>query len=598
MLSLLNYFKVFENKLNQGELPETQFLDTSHYKNENFNANSFAKIIMEKLENSNALINRLEKTIEDTRNEIVEQINSNVNNYIVLISKLQAIDFLIENIDKPLINIKNIILNEINFIEKYESDLSKVSEFISDNDNQVRVVLLSLKFFKYYQKCKAGSSAIQKKHYSNHEISNILSNHQDDDIVNHYDVIRRFLVEILIFMEKYDTLHQLHADLVTETVLFEEIQKEANGFIETVDALLRIVVKGLTGKKQYTEIHIILLQNLLTLITKIHHKGSKKAALFDKITNTCIKHEFLAIFDEKNSNRNINQKIEQLISTYEHKYRVLNEVISANSGESLSFPITCLIEPLIERLSNEKFIFNCIEPSSFKDNYNSIISFFNKFINKNNFAEVPKEVYQNLASFTNKFSFFTYYQFIHNEVLRNLYEENTGSDDVFVKELTNISNMIFNYTKTLQEMFRDKKVFVKLLHFFLTFVTQTNKYIVDKQITFFKSDAMMQLMALTESAGFSYEESNMLSHKRSMMDYVSNVTNYYNFFKTSFYHNIVLILDKEVFMFNDYETYNTLVNKLEISSNLICDYISINLFEKEYRIIERLNEEVRRSEKK
>ena len=44
------------------------------------------------------LLSELKSTIEKTKNEIVEQINSNFNNYVTLISKLQTIDFLIDNI--------------------------------------------------------------------------------------------------------------------------------------------------------------------------------------------------------------------------------------------------------------------------------------------------------------------------------------------------------------------------------------------------------------------------------------------------------------------------------------------------------------------
>ena len=89
--SIYNYIKRIENALSAPESPEVQFLNIDLYKSKTFNLKSFSLSIFDKISNTKMLLSELKSTIEKTKNEIVEQINSNFNNYVTLISKLQTI---------------------------------------------------------------------------------------------------------------------------------------------------------------------------------------------------------------------------------------------------------------------------------------------------------------------------------------------------------------------------------------------------------------------------------------------------------------------------------------------------------------------------
>ena len=159
MNTFYNYIKVIEDKLSAPEIPEAQFLDIELYKSSSFNLKTFSFSIFSKINDTSYLLNQLKLTIERTKNEIVEQINSNYTNYVALISKLQMIDFLIDNIQQSLNNIKNKINGKMNLIDKYENELKGMLNYIQNNDNEINKINEMIK--NYENKLK--SEKIKKK---------------------------------------------------------------------------------------------------------------------------------------------------------------------------------------------------------------------------------------------------------------------------------------------------------------------------------------------------------------------------------------------------------------------------------------------------
>jgi hypothetical protein len=588
MYSLLSYFKVFENKLNESDSPENQYFDIGIYKNEHFNLNSFSKSIMTKVNDTNNLIKQLQIIAENTKNEIVEQISSNVNNYIVLISKLQAIDFLIENIDKPLMNIKNTILNEITFIERNEEELKKMNEFIKNNDEQIKNVLLSLRFYKYLQKSKENFINLKKRFIINNEIENIVSNYQDDDFLNYYDTLRKFLSEIFNIEGKIEILRNLNKQLNDiEQKNIEEIDCEENEIFYFMESLFKLILNRIFIKTEIDEHKSTLLKNLLILITKIYQKKNENGKFFEKIFETTIKEDFSKIFEEKNNNtsktNSMTQKIEAIINLYEKKYNIINSLI--NQKDNDKFVKKCFIFPLIDKISNDKFIFNCVDPITFKDNYNSIVSCISKLlINKNSSSN------NKLNNFIQSFSFFTYYQYIQNDTVKallddkkgNQQQENTDEFALLVKIFRNNSNMLFNYAKVLQDMFRDNKIFLKILPNFLNHLIQTNKFIISKQVQFLTNDdnttIINKLLELLNQPNFSFEESNMSSLKNSCVDYLNYLYEYKKFFQKKLKNSLLDVIEKESFVFVEVEEKDKLIVKIDLIQQKIINSIDEQLF--------------------
>ena len=193
--SLFKYFQNFEKNIQEGDNLEKQFLDLTHYKSENFNLNNFSKIVMSKITETNFLIKNLNEIVNVSRAEIVNQITSDINNYIVLISKLQNIDFLIDNIDKPLFNIKNKVISEINYISKYEEYLKKIYNFTVSNCEENKNIILLIRYYSLFEVCFKQSEKIKKDYFN--DINNICLNSDELNIFEYYGYIKKFLNENL-----------------------------------------------------------------------------------------------------------------------------------------------------------------------------------------------------------------------------------------------------------------------------------------------------------------------------------------------------------------------------------------------------------------
>ena len=162
MNTLYSYLKVIEQKLSAPEDPEVQFLNVDIYKNPSFNLKSLSSSIFEKIKDTTYLLNQLKLTTEKTKNEIFAQINSNYNNYVILISKLQTIDFLVDNIQKSFEKIKNKIDNKLNLVEKYEKEFTEMLNYIKENDNEIIQIEKSIKEYEINIKASKIKDKIDK----------------------------------------------------------------------------------------------------------------------------------------------------------------------------------------------------------------------------------------------------------------------------------------------------------------------------------------------------------------------------------------------------------------------------------------------------
>jgi hypothetical protein len=616
MFAFYNYIKNFENKLTETEVPEIQFLDTELYISDNFNVNSFVHVIMSKLKDTNYLINQLRLSTENLKNEIVEQINSNFNNYVILISKLQDIDFMIDNIDKPLQNIKKRIISEINYAEKYKEEISEVLNYLKENENQVKIVRISVKFFKLYNKTILISKEIDKNYFSTKIIGNILSNHPEEYFLNNnnYHILRKYLVDVLRFIhpvQKFYTTYETYLKDEAYLNLVAEIKREEERIISIVEDILKVLLQEFEKNKKHYDgekyernaggsiydksnlQNVNLINNLLYLVSKIFINSNNLNGLFIKILENGLSNEISNIFD--NSNKILTVKIEDLQNLYEYKYKILKEIfdlnfeseiivhlngykenvtknilpqnILASSNQkskffTLQFFIHLFIIQFINKLNNDKFIFNCVNLMTFKDNYNSILNFFHKYSDLNienslnslsyiNHKELHNftENLSKIKTFLHSFSFFTYFQYLQNDISKLFLDyfvistEKNSLDgeisqenfEIFLnKNFISNTNLFFNYTKSISDMFRENKLFLKILPNFLNFILQCNKFILIKQKEFFRNENTLKLINLINDnsvSKFSFEEANYSELKKNIIEYLNSLNNLILFFK-------------------------------------------------------------------
>jgi len=162
-MNLVNYLKNFENELSSDHT-NNEVVDSDFFSHDNFNSNLYVKQLINKVENTNKIIQKLKSMNENLKNDIVSQINSNFNNYIVLISKMQAIDFLIENIEKPLKNIKMHINEQEGYMYAYEKEVNEIKTFVMKNEVETLKIQQALQFHKNYNYYKDIIKKISEKY--------------------------------------------------------------------------------------------------------------------------------------------------------------------------------------------------------------------------------------------------------------------------------------------------------------------------------------------------------------------------------------------------------------------------------------------------
>ena len=216
MNTLYSYLKVIEQKLSAPEAPEIQFLNTEIYKNPTFNLKSLSLSIFEKINDTTYLLNQLKLTIEKTKNEIFDQINSNYNNYVALISKLQTIDFLVDNIQQSFQKIKNKIDNKLHLIEKYEKEFIEMLNYIKENDIEINKIQKTIKEYDINNK----ASKIKEK------INKFMLNYSTNIKEKQYTPIRKLLFLFISYFElvQEDEKKYFNYFLIIEEILYHFIE--------------------------------------------------------------------------------------------------------------------------------------------------------------------------------------------------------------------------------------------------------------------------------------------------------------------------------------------------------------------------------------
>ena len=442
MNTLYSYLKVIEQKLSAPEDPEVQFLNIDIYKNPSFNLKSLSSSIFEKIKDTSYLLNQLKLTTEKTKNEIFEQINSNYNNYVSLISKLQTIDFLVDNIQKCFEKIKSKIDTKLNLVERYEKEFSEMLEYIKENDNEIIKIQKEIKEYDINIKANKTKEKIDKF---------IISN------------------SLAINERLYTPIRQLMFLFVNYFELVKSNEKKYFNYFSLIDDILYHFTENYFIKQNNTEINLRLDLNIISLIHKIYKIIKQEDTLYQKLFNGFIKSALNKLTD---ANIDIPNVINNLINYIKSSQIEGLLLIFSNNNNFLNI---CFLNPFINKFIKEKFLFNCSDINQFYNNYKSVIKFM-KLFNIKNIEDISL-----VRNFIQNFSFFTYYQYLQNDLCTNLtgliqYQNSSIKED-YIKI---INSSIYNYIQALKEIFNKGKIFLKILPNFLTFVFQCNILISNK----------------------------------------------------------------------------------------------------------------------
>ena len=340
------------------------------------------------------------------------------------------IDFLIDNIQQSLNNIKNKINGKMNLIDKYENELKGMLNFIQNNDNEINKINEMIK--NYENKLK--SEKIKKK----------IEDYLSESVFDKKDIVEKNYTKIRKILFLFIPLYKIN---ITEEQKYNNIIKMSYKSFGDEFFL---------NQNNINSNEIKLSLNILYLINKIYVIKGEENEFYKFIFEDYIKTNVIKILE---SNQELPQKIEELLS-YMNNEKLSNLNKTFNNKK---FLVVSFLIPFLNKYTIEGTLYNCLDSNQFKENYLSVLKFISNFY-------IDDNVFENIKSFIQNFSFFTYFQYIQNEICSKISE--LIKDDLNYEDLTLLSNCLFNFTKTVQEIFIEKKIFLKNLTNFINFILQ------------------------------------------------------------------------------------------------------------------------------
>jgi len=195
MYTFIKILKNFDNRISESEMIESQYFSREYYQSENFHLNNFAKIIINKINDSSNLIKNLNIIVNEIKDEILNQINSNFSNHLILISKLQTVDFLIENIERPFNLIKTTIQNKLDILNKNENEIIGIIDYFEKNEKLLQYLKTYFTYFKLFSQAKILDKSIIQKEEST-IFKYILENNEHITMLVTYVFLKKYLIKV------------------------------------------------------------------------------------------------------------------------------------------------------------------------------------------------------------------------------------------------------------------------------------------------------------------------------------------------------------------------------------------------------------------
>lgn len=660
MFTFINILKNFENKISQSEMIESQYTERENYQNENFHLITFSRVIINKIKDSSNLINILNSSINEINEEILNQINSNFNNHLILISKIQTVDYLIENIERPLHIIKSKIKNKLNVLDKNENEIKSIIHYLKKNEKSLRYSKIYFSYYKLYSQakileksiCEIEGSTIFKK---------ILENNENTTILAALDLIKTYLIQIFrlltlnnkmerminalkensnnldfdnynekgneskdksFFFEPVDNIdNNLSLNKIIETLKMNRAEEEIRfSFIEKFleKCLNELIAKFSSNEKE----NVYLFKTLLKLIYDCYRISPKLKTLYEKIKEFYFKKDIEEIICKEstrldlldgNSNITRMKRLSYLEDILKNKYSFLYDIFKESK---FKINLICIWSPLIDVLHTDKNISICIEPQIFSNTLNSLLDLMSKFpfcdmnnkiykclenddkaihLNEDNNSE--ESIRKKIISFFQTFSYFTYFQFIQNDLTKLIinspfieskdklanHNENISEDLIILdrvnRKMNSLTNFLFNFNSYNENIFKEKRLFLKNISNYMNFIYTILNFISNRILIYFSNDnhEFNRLFSDDSIQKIFKKEKNLENNskivsqlKGNIKELVKNLYKYFTFI-SDLLKFICEIVERESFVFfktEDIEKLKTNVKKLYQASNL------------------------------
>lgn len=432
-----------KNKIDDIDNPDMKYINISMYDSSQFNAENLVKLIQTENNESfskEKLIENLNLMSTNIKSQIYEQVKDHYPIFISLCNKLQNIDCMVDNIEKPLDSMKIKLMQEIDFTKSLKDNLILSKNALTKIYSEIILLELSIRIDSLFNEIK--------KEIENYDVLNSerVSKFSNEDIISNYNNLKLILNNLLFTAGKIEEFNKLFNKAkslyeVDCVIKFNENEEFSND----LGQYYNVIYKQYLRIKEEEERIVSFLQNILISLLNLYLKTKKRALILNIKRNTSSYFSNSEMKDTKSvttkttSKTNNDYKIIKSVSQYEviiiklisilnilgqdqqiylafNKNQILNNLVSETMDlveNSLKSKIIILIREYIalfgdlidnlkqrnlstinislnsfltlvcQKISTDKSLFNCTDINSFYDNYSSIVLLIHSVINDN-----------------------------------------------------------------------------------------------------------------------------------------------------------------------------------------------------------------------
>lgn len=424
-----------QNKINEIDNPDLKYINIALYDSSQFNAENLVKMIQRESSESfskEKLIDNLKLMSHNIKSQIFEQVKDHYPTFISLSNKLQNIDYMIDNIEKPIESMKIKLSQEIDFTKNLKEELILSKNALTKINSEIILLELSIRIDSLFVDIKKeidtydclNSERILK--FSNEGI--LLNYNNLKQLLNNLLFTADKINEFNIIFKKSKSLYEIDSKLKLNEKVDVEINNDLAQYYNNI-------------YKQYLRINeeeqkiVSFLQNTLNYLLNIYLKTKKRSIIlnFKKNTNSYFSNsemkETKSVTTKTTSKTSSDYKVIKSVSQYEVIISKLIKILSILDGEShiynafsknqilnnmvsetmdlvdnslktkiiilsreyyslfgdllnnfkirkmteINITTNCFLRLVCQKIATDKSLFNCTDINSFNENYSSII---------------------------------------------------------------------------------------------------------------------------------------------------------------------------------------------------------------------------------
>lgn len=562
-----------QNKINEIDNPDLKYINIALYDSSQFNAENLVKMIQRESSESfskEKLIDNLKLMSHNIKSQIFEQVKDHYPTFISLSNKLQNIDYMVDNIEKPIESMKIKLSQEIDFNKNLKEELILSKNALTKINSEIILLELSIRIDSLF--------ADIKKEIDTYDCLNSerILKFSNEGILLNYNNLKQLLNNLLFTADKINEFNTIFKkskslyEIDSKLKLNEKVDIEINN---NLAQYYNNIYKQYLRINEEEQKIVSFLQNTLNYLLNVYLKTKKRSIIlnFKKNTNSYFSNsemkETKSVTTKTTSKTSSDYKVMKSVSQYEVIISKLIKILSILDGEShiynafsknqilntlvsetmdlvdnslktkiiilsreyyslfedlinnfksrkmteIDITTNCFLRLVCQKISTDKSLFNCTDINSFNENYSSIVLLIHS-VKEENLNEL------NQLYVTNKNNI----SYVMNQYIKNYLPNNANNDDIH-RDKNIDSNNEFSYCiKLLITSIQKYSYFT----YFQLIQSEINKILIE-----YYSDQNNLINTTNKKTYITQNNSNILilkdlSFKSNFASKIMNITNF------------------------------------------------------------------------